>query len=61
MKQRSWQGQLEGLPVEVEIFDARDLRAQVRQLRLPAMGFAESNFQTTNESPTGAYRIENLG
>ena len=58
VKQRSWQGQLEGLPVEVEIFDARDLRAQVRQLRLPAMGFAELNFQTANESPTGAYRIE---
>jgi uncharacterized protein YfaS (alpha-2-macroglobulin family) len=58
VKQRSWQGQLEGLPVEVEIFDARALRAQVRPLRLPAMGFAESNFQTTNESPTGAYRVE---
>jgi len=58
VKQRSWKGQLQGLPVEVEIFDARDLRAQVRQLRLPAMGFAELNFQTANESPTGAYRIE---
>ncbi|HXA09509.1 MAG TPA: alpha-2-macroglobulin, partial [Chthoniobacterales bacterium] len=58
VKQRSWQGQLEGMPVDVEIFDARDLRAQVRQLRLPAMGFAELNFQTANESPTGAYRIE---
>jgi hypothetical protein len=58
VKQRSWQGRLEGMPVEVEIFDARDLRAQVRQLRLPAMGFAELNFQTANESPTGAYRIE---
>ena len=58
VKQRSWQGQLEGMPVEVEISDARDLRAQVRQLRLPAMGFAELNFQTANESPTGVYRIE---
>jgi uncharacterized protein YfaS (alpha-2-macroglobulin family) len=57
VKQRSWQGRLEGLPVEVEVFDARSPGA-VRQLRLPAMGFAELNFQTANESPTGAYRIE---
>ncbi|MBA3962859.1 MAG: alpha-2-macroglobulin [Chthoniobacterales bacterium] len=58
VKQRSWQGKLEGMPVEVEVFDARDARAQVRQLRLPAKGFAELNFQTANESPTGAYRVE---
>ena len=58
VKQRSWQGQLEGMPVEVEVSDARGLRAQVRQLRLPAMGFAELNFPTANESPTGVYRIE---
>jgi uncharacterized protein YfaS (alpha-2-macroglobulin family) len=58
VKQRSWQGRLEGMPVEVEIFDARDLQAQVRQVLLPAMGFAELSFQTANESPTGAYRIE---
>ena len=58
VKRHSWQGKLEGLPVEVEIFDARDLQAQVRQLLLPPMGFAELNFQTANESPTGAYRVE---
>lgn len=58
VKQRSWQGNLEGMPVEVEVFDARNARAQVRQLRLPAEGFAELSFQTANESPTGAYRVE---
>ena len=58
VKRRSWQGQLDGMPLEVEIFDARDLQVQVRQLLLPAMGFAELNFQTANESPTGAYRVE---
>ncbi|MBA3650983.1 MAG: hypothetical protein H0W66_05770, partial [Chthoniobacterales bacterium] len=58
VKQRAWQGNLEGMPVEVEVFDARDARAQVRQLALPAKGFAELNFQTANESPTGAYRVE---
>ncbi len=58
VKQRSWQGDLAGLPVEVQVFDARMSRAQVRQLALPAKGFAELNFQTANESPTGAYRVE---
>ncbi len=58
VKQRSWEGNLEGLPVEVEIFDARNARAQVRQVRLPAVGFAELSYQTATESPTGSYRVE---
>ncbi len=57
VKQRNWRGQLEGLPLEAEIVDARGLSAQVRKLTLPVMGFAEMNFQTAYESPTGAYQI----
>ena len=57
VKQRSWQGRLEGMPIEVEVLDARDLRAQVRQFALPARGFAELTFQTATESPTGAYHL----
>ena len=57
VKQRNWRGQLEGLPLEAEILDARGLSAQVRKLTLPALGFAELNFQTAYQSPTGEYQI----
>lgn len=57
VKQRNWRGRLEGLPLEAEIIDARGTKAQVRKLAVPALGFAEMNFQTANESPTGEYQI----
>ncbi len=58
VKQRNWRGQLDGLPLEVEVTDARGTKAQVRKLAVPAMGFAELNFQTNYESPTGQYHIQ---
>ncbi|HMJ05814.1 MAG TPA: alpha-2-macroglobulin [Chthoniobacterales bacterium] len=57
VKQRNWSGRIEGLPLEVEVIDARGVKAQVRKLAVPAMGFAELSFQTANESPTGEYQI----
>jgi uncharacterized protein YfaS (alpha-2-macroglobulin family) len=57
VKQRSWGGNLKGLPVETEVIDARDLRVQTRKLTLPDTGFAELNYQTANESPTGLYTV----
>lgn len=57
VKQRDWGGKLEGLPVETEILDARGTSVQVRKLALPAMGYAETSYQTAYESPTGAYTI----
>ena len=57
VKQRNWQGQLEGLPVETEVVDARGLAVQTRKLALPASGFTEFSYQTANESPTGLYSI----
>ncbi|HSI13818.1 MAG TPA: MG2 domain-containing protein [Chthoniobacter sp.] len=57
VKQRDWAGKLEGLPVETEILDARGTSVQVRKLALPAMGFAETSYQTAYESPTGVYSI----
>ena len=57
VKQRNWLGQLAGLPLEIEVLDARGLRAQLRKVALPAMGFDELNFQTAYESPTGEYHI----
>ncbi|HEY3664216.1 MAG TPA: MG2 domain-containing protein, partial [Chthoniobacterales bacterium] len=55
-KQRDWRGQLAGLPLEIEVLDARGLAAQVRRVKLPAAGFDELNFATAYESPTGEYR-----
>ncbi len=55
VKQRNWQGNLKGLPVETEVVDARDLKVQTKKITLPDSGFAELNYLTANESPTGTY------
>lgn len=55
VKQRSWGGNLKGVPVETEVLDARDLRVQTKKLTLPETGFTELTYQTANESPTGLY------
>ncbi|MDQ2824598.1 MAG: alpha-2-macroglobulin family protein, partial [Verrucomicrobiota bacterium] len=57
VKQRNWQGQIKGLPMETEIIDARGLAVQTRKLALPESGFTELSYQTVNESPTGVYAI----
>jgi len=55
VKQRSWGGNLKGLPIETEVVDARDLPVQTKKLSLPETGFTELSYQTANESPTGLY------
>jgi uncharacterized protein YfaS (alpha-2-macroglobulin family) len=57
VKQRSWGGNLKGLPIETEVLDARDLRVQTKKLTLPETGFTELSYQTANESPTGLYTV----
>lgn len=57
VKQRSWGGNLKGLPIETEVLDARDLKVQTRKFTLPETGFAELSYQTANESPTGVYTV----
>jgi uncharacterized protein YfaS (alpha-2-macroglobulin family) len=57
VKQRNWQGQLKGLPVETEIVDARGHAVQTKKINLPETAFAELTYQTANESPTGLYTI----
>ena len=58
VKQRNWRGQLDGLPLEVEVIDARGTKAQVRKVAVPAMGFVELSFPTNYQSPTGEYQIQ---
>jgi len=57
VKQRNWSGQLAGLPIETEVLDARDLPVQTKKITVPETGFVELGYQTSNESPTGAYQI----
>jgi alpha-2-macroglobulin len=57
IKQRNWLGKLAGLPIETEVVDARDLKVQTKKLALPPSGFAEVNYKTAYESPTGEYSI----
>ncbi len=55
VKQRNWQNQIKGLPLETEVINARGLRVQAKKINLPESGFMELSFQTANESPTGLY------
>ena len=55
VKQRNWQGRLNGLPLETEVIDARGLCVQKKKLTLPETGFTELSYDTANESPTGLY------
>jgi uncharacterized protein YfaS (alpha-2-macroglobulin family) len=57
VKQRNWSGQLAGLPIETEVLDARDLPVQTKKVTLPETGFVDLSYQTSNDSPTGAYQI----
>src|SRR5581483_4079959 len=55
VKQRNWQGNLKGLPIEAEVVDARGHSVQMRKINLPDSAFSEFSYQTANESPTGLY------
>ena len=57
VKQRNWQGNLNGLPLETEVRDARDLPVQTRKVSLSDAGFIEFGYQTAYESPTGVYTL----
>jgi uncharacterized protein YfaS (alpha-2-macroglobulin family) len=57
LKRRDWQQNLNGLPFETEVLDARGLRVQTKKLTLPESGFTELSYQTSNDSVTGSYLI----
>ena len=55
VKQRNWQGNLKGLPLETDVVDARGHSVQTRKINLPDSAFTELAYQTANESVTGLY------
>ena len=57
VKQRDWNGSLDGIPLETEVVDAREQSTQVEPVTLPASGFMEWTYDTTHDSPTGGYTL----
>ena len=56
VRRRDWQGRLEGLPVELKVWDARGHEVFARGASLPADGLVEFTCPTEEAFPTGIYR-----
>ena len=57
VKQRNWQGKLDGIPLRLDVVDPRGTVVQSRVLKLNAGGFLETTFVTRETSPTGKYEV----
>lgn len=57
VKRRDWQGSVAGLPVEIEVVDARGRSVQVKRLTVPEGGFGEFDCPTTVTSSSGIYSV----
>jgi len=58
IKQRDWQGKLDGVPLRLDVVDPRGTVVQSRVLKLNASGFLETTFPTHETSATGKYEID---
>ncbi len=57
VKQRDWQGKLDGVPLRLEIVDPSGTTVQSRTMKLNAAGFLEATFPTRETSRTGPYQV----
>lgn len=57
VKQRDWQGKLDGVPLRLDVVDPRGTVVQSRLLTLNASGFLEATFPTRETSRTGQYQV----
>ena len=57
VKQRDWQGKLDGIPLRLDVVDPRGTVVQSRLLKLSANGFLEATFPTRETSRTGQYQV----
>ena len=55
VKPADWKANLDGVPLEVEVLDARGLAVKRQKLRLSASGFEEITYTSQDTSPTGTY------
>ncbi|MDL2354969.1 MAG: alpha-2-macroglobulin [Pseudomonadota bacterium] len=56
-KPASWTTSIAGLPLEVDILDARGLTVKREKIKLPAGGFIETAYTTEESAPTGSYTV----
>ena len=57
VKPANWATSIVGLPLEVEVLDARGLTVKREKTRLAPGGFMEISYATQETSPTGTYNI----
>jgi uncharacterized protein YfaS (alpha-2-macroglobulin family) len=57
VKQHNWQGNLDGIPLRLDIIDPRGTTVQSRVMKLNASGFLEATFATRETSLTGKYQV----
>jgi uncharacterized protein YfaS (alpha-2-macroglobulin family) len=58
LKQHNWQGNLAGVPLEIDVTDPRGQQVQSRVLRSDTTGFLETDFATRETSLTGQYQVD---
>jgi uncharacterized protein YfaS (alpha-2-macroglobulin family) len=56
-KPANWATSIDGLPLQVDILDARGLTVKRETIKLPAGGFIETSYTTQESAPTGSYTI----
>ncbi len=57
VKPANWATSIAGLPLEVEVLDARGLTVKREKTRLAPGGFMEISYATQETSPTGTYNV----
>jgi alpha-2-macroglobulin len=58
VKQHNWRGNLQGVPLELDIIDPRGQTVQARVLNSDATGFLETTFPSRETSITGEYQAD---
>ena len=56
-KQYNWLGNLEGVPLELELVNPRDVAVHTQKIQLPRDGFLTLTCSTTEGAPTGTYAL----
>lgn len=57
IRSSDWKKELNGLPLEVIVKDARGLTVKKQKIKLSTSGFEEINYKTELTSPTGEYQV----
>ncbi|MEM6910164.1 MAG: alpha-2-macroglobulin [Verrucomicrobiota bacterium] len=57
LKRRDWSGQLEGLPIRLDVWDPQGRNLSRMEKRVPASGVIEFSTETDYTSPTGVYQV----